>query len=659
MIDLNNEIEVENFPARKKLPPSLSGPEAYAPFDMDEPDADEGSKAPKRNAKSKKTPVSRKLPNGFVKTEAGLFHKTTEDVDGDTVERLQFLCGNIDLQSLGRNEEGSEWVYKVSFNDYAGGNHIILITEGEIGDPKSLRKRLADNGLRVTTDYALLRKLAEYFVSEAHLNRNYFTHVSYPGWHPHNGNPFGAFVTPIEVISSENTDGIFVNIKGNKLYEKSGSLSGWQNTIGKLVEPFDLPCFAICAALSAPLLRIARYEGFFINFIGTSSRGKTTLMKGVASIIGNGEPGHAITQWNATNNAMERLAQRANDSVLLMDEMGSAQARSFGEMIYNIISGAPKNRLDRVSSLMDERGFRATVISTSEVTLEAKISEDNGKKAKAGQLVRAADIFIECGTRQQIFDVYRDDEPTELEKHESKDRVEAIHKYAEENYGWVFPAFVEQIIARNISKKQITDLSDDFVASVLPDGSDFQVARMAKRFGIVAVAGELAIQFGILPWDAGRATAATEDAFMRWLYMRGGLGSAEQKQHISRVRDFIHKYEASKFITLDTYGNVDEQSPKVLNEVIGYRQKEGRRIAYFIHADLFQDVCKDLPVSAVAKTLAANGMLRFQVKNRVGGKQTVEYTTRKTIVGKGRLPFYQITSEIFGPSDDEDEVTDG
>ena len=51
-----------------------------------------------------------------------------------------------------------------------------------------------------------------------------------------------------------------------------------------------------------------------------------------------------------------------------------------------------------------------------------------------------------------------------------------------------------------------------------------QAWSVCHRFALVAVAGELATEFGILPWDKGDATKAADICFAAWLDERGHLG---------------------------------------------------------------------------------------------------------------------------------------
>ena len=70
-------------------------------------------------------------------------------------------------------------------------------------------------------------------------------------------------------------------------------------------------------------------------------------------------------------------------------------------------------------------------------------------------------------------------------------------------------------------------LRTSFVAMHRPEGADGQVMRALGRFGLVAAAGELAIDMGVLPWVPGEAGAAALRCFQDWVEVRGGVEPAE------------------------------------------------------------------------------------------------------------------------------------
>jgi putative DNA primase/helicase len=50
-------------------------------------------------------------------------------------------------------------------------------------------------------------------------------------------------------------------------------------------------------------------------------------------------------------------------------------------------------------------------------------------------------------------------------------------------------------------RKQVAPIIKGLSEQYVPDGADGQVERVAQRFALIAMGGELAQQRGILPWQ--------------------------------------------------------------------------------------------------------------------------------------------------------------
>ena len=106
---------------------------------------------------------------------------------------------------------------------------------------------------------------------------------------------------------------------------------------------------------------------------------------------------------------------------------------------------------------------------------------------------------------------------------------------------------MRRFIAAGIKDDDVRELIDKFVASrglIDPHG---QVRRVARKFGLVAAAGELAIKLGVLPWNKGEAFEAAVYAFDLWLKYRGTSGSLDLKQTLERIQSLFEKSGDARF----------------------------------------------------------------------------------------------------------------
>src|SRR5262249_43831620 len=128
-----------------------------------------------------------------------------------------------------------------------------------------------------------------------------------------------------------------------------------------------------------------------------SSKGKTTAGQVAASVWGSGaDPAEAagaafVRKWNATANAVEAIAAEHCDGLLVLDEIGEAQAPDLGRLIYQLAGGQGKSSISRDTAQRMPRTWRVLVLSTGESPVQDVI-ESAGRRVRGGQLVRMVDI---------------------------------------------------------------------------------------------------------------------------------------------------------------------------------------------------------------------------------------------------------------------------
>lgn len=68
---------------------------------------------------------------------------------------------------------------------------------------------------------------------------------------------------------------------------------------------------------------------------------------------------------------------------------------------------------------------------------------------------------------------------------------------------------------------------------------------MADRFAVIALAGEMAIAYGLLPWPVGTALGDSMTLYGEWLD-RVGSGNAEDRQILGSIAGFIERHGDSR-----------------------------------------------------------------------------------------------------------------
>jgi putative DNA primase/helicase len=121
-----------------------------------------------------------------------------------------------------------------------------------------------------------------------------------------------------------------------------------------------------------------------------------------------------------------------------------------------------------------------------------------------------------------------------------------------------------------------------FVEKFVATGASEQIARAAKKFAIIGVAGELATGLGVTPWAKGEAQRAASRAFKRWLETRGGTGSHEEQQAIEQVRRLIVQHGDARFERVDWLPPLSGSGPIIHNR-LGWTKGAGDEREWWIH----------------------------------------------------------------------------
>ena len=421
-------------------------------------------------------------------------------------------------------------------------------------------------------------------------------------------------------------------------YSQRGTLADWRDAIAIPAGNHLMMRFCLSTALAGPLLWLAGYESSVFHLCGQSSIGKTTLLRSAASVWGSGADNGYVRVWRATVNGLEANMAGACDTLLPLDEVGQVDGKEIGQAIYMASSGVGKTRMTKDATLKTSHKWRLLILSSGEQPIESKLVEDTrrGKRAFAGQLVRAIDIQANRGPAG-VFDHY----PGFDFKAFTAEMKQAASRF----YGMAGAEFVRRLIERGIDGDIVRAKVAAFTEVALANEKDYhgQAGRAAERFGLVAAAGELAVELELLPWSAN-PTADALALFKDWLEGRGGAVPAEVRQIIAKVRYFLEAHGGSRFEDLDhpptnpvTLLPYDQRIPNRA----GYRRGRGANQRWLVLPHVWrEEVCQGFDPTEVAKILHSFGMLEPGEDGKQSRKQRLPNT-------KGTQRFYVLTPLIF------------
>lgn len=462
-----------------------------------------------------------------------------EGSDGEPVKKWVSFGSEIKVLARTRNHDGEEHGRLLEVIDGDGISHVWAMPAALMaGRIEPIAQELMSLGWEPVPGAGRKWRdwLLEYLLTAKPDER--VRSVAAVGWHG------ATFVLPDETYGAGADDERVILQNGTRIehaFNVSGSVDDWRENIASPAEGNSRLVLAISAAFATPLLNLTGDDGGGFHFRGASSSGKSTALAVAGTVWGGGDPRGYVQSWRATDNALEGLAQLHNGALLCLDELSQVDSNAAGASAYMLANGFGKARAGREGQTRKGTEWRLLFLSTGEMGLADKIKE-SGKRIAAGMEVRVIDLPADAGARMGLFeDIHGADEPASFAK--------ALKDSSVRYYGAPARAFLRGVVDDLPgARERVSELRKVFVGAVLPTKPDGQVRRVADRFALVAVAGEMATQFGITGWPEGASIDAARRCFTDWLLERGGAGSGEVSDAMERLRRVIEADGHSRFL---------------------------------------------------------------------------------------------------------------
>lgn len=572
----------------------------------------------------------------FTVTDSGVFY-IGRDKDGNELAP-QWLCGRLDVTARTRDAEENNWGFLLAFADPAGRPREWAMPSRMLSaDGGEYRAALLGQGLSITTNSQARNRLTEYL--QTRNPDGMATCTERCGWHP-TAEGGAAYVLPGETIGADDERIVHqTEAPTERTFKARGDLAGWQARIGALCVGNSRLVFSVACAFAGPLMRPAGVDSGGFHLRGDSSSGKTTCLRVAASVNGGA---NYMQRWRTTDNALELIAAQHCDALLILDELGQVDGRVAGECAYMLANETSKGRASRGAALRARLSWRLLFLSAGELGLSDHMAEAQ-KRARVGQEVRMVDLSADAGAGMGAFEHLHD-------RDGGAALATELARAASSVYGAPGRAWLQWLAPQwQGLPKRLRERTDALRAAWVPTGASGQVERVAARFALVAVAGELATEAGLTGWPVGESERAARRCFESWLAQRGGAGNAEVRQMLRQVKAFIELHGEGRFtwwhraaddhnaktlqragfrrmvndagepITRDSQhlAEYGDRMPAVLGETVS--------VEYFVLPEVFSnEICKGFDPQAVCRVLAEHGALhtdgdRYMVKPRLPG----------------------------------------
>lgn len=561
----------------------------------------------------------------------------------------QWICAPLQVTARTRDDAANGWGYLLEFTDPDGNSKQWAMPVAMLsGEGAEWAARLADMGLEIAHGPTSRNRVGQYIKTRQIAER--VTCTDRVGWHG------GAYVLPSRCIGeAEGRRYVFQSEAGmDDTFRQRGDLDTWRATVAAPCVGNSRFVFAVSCAFAGALLLPAGVESGGFHFRSGSSQGKTSALRIAASVWGRAD---YVKRWRTTDNALEATAVQHSDGLLILDEIAQLDAAKAGECAYMLANEQEKGRNTRGGLNRKQRTWRLLFLSSGEVSLSTHMAEA-GKRVMAGQEVRMVDIPLDAGQGMGGVEA--------LHGHATPGAlVEAMTGAAARCYGVAGRAWLEWACSHQAGlAERLGQMVDELRADMLPRGGGEQVRRVARRFALVAAAGELASEAGITGWPAGIASAGVRRCFDDWLAARGHLDNGEDAQALAQVKAGIEKNGDALFTwvhrahddhrpnTAMRWGfkrlvDADGQALK-MDEADEYHE---RRLAgessekfnasteYLILPEMWKrEVCKGLDARAVAELMKKRGHLVHEKGSLQRGHR---------VPGLGKVKLYHLRSSVL------------
>lgn len=470
------------------------------------------------------------LEHGGAKFRPGVWHFGT-DKDGDPTQT--WVCSPLHVGAVTYDGQDNNFGRLLRFKNTLGRwREWAMPMESLRGAGDELRGELLAMGVEIDPTAKARNLLATYLQAKPPKRR--MRCALQVGWCD------GSFVLPDTVIGPKASGVIFQSgERGHDEHTRAGTLAGWQAEISARAIGNPLLLLALSASFAGPMLARCNAEGGGIHFLGDSSTGKTTAIEAACATWGG--PNYRRS-WRATANGMEGAAALFNDCLLALDEISECDPREVGAIVYALGNGRGKQRAGRTGNARAVTRWRCFVISSGERTI-ATTMQEGGHSAKAGQAVRLLDI--PAARAFGAWDILHG-MPSGTAFSDALKRAAATH------HGHAGRAFLQKLTRDD---RDFCGLLEKFkgLPEFSADGGEGQGQdkRAAGRFALLALAGELATEYGLTGWPEGGAIQAAAEGFKAWRGLRG-RGNDERRQILERVSGFIERHGDGRFSDADS-----------------------------------------------------------------------------------------------------------
>ena len=369
----------------------------------------------------------------------------------------------------------------------------------------------------------------------------------------------------------------------------AGSRRGWQDTIQRFGRGQSNVIFVTALALAGMILDLVPYDGaVLIEYEGTTSLGKTTLLKAAASAWGApSKTGSISASWRLSGPGLQHLMFARSSAFMPLDEVNTAgvnrarQAEAVGDAAFFLERGESAVH-DRARTV---RHARVCGLSTSNEPISRLLAGAAVRSLEAAQ-VRFITVPVQAGAGLGLW--------SNLPSGFSNPGL-AADAFAEAlgaDHGWAAAHFAHQLVGRRrrneaALRELLVGYIDQFLTRAELASGDGAARRRATKFAIIYAAGRLACEMCVLPFEPREIGEAVLEVFQR----AQGAHQAADVARLSppdRLRAYVAAHRA-ELVDLDVVPAPQLSNDELDAHVGFWRTLQGRR-CLLLRGDAFRRI---------------------------------------------------------------------
>jgi putative DNA primase/helicase len=429
-------------------------------------------------------------------------------------------------------------------------------------------------------------------------------------------------------------------------FGRSGTLEDWKKHVASKCVHSTRARLAVAANFAAPNLRMLGLNSFGFNFSGTTSGGKTLLLRMASSGSGlNSAAGPAT--WDGTPAAFEQRALGHRDCIMPLDDISHLEGdtKNVSKLVtFRLAGNQTKERAGQYVAAQNlaEEEWRVIPLSTSEDPLWEQLDRYGPRRIR-GEEVRMIDVPACVSDMQDIFD-NENAHATVGETVEQRCRfVEDQERLTRKYQGEALRAYFAKRGCDKTAKATLKRYMKEYADHAPLPGQQRWLGRIQRLFAAVYAGAAQAIDYGVLPWGKKATLTAIRtcmvDAMEKLIASSADVCDRDQgseQSELSMLAEFKRRMDGATFVRLERGRRRKKVLATCLTAADGLiRPTKPRRCEYLLFAQTMKAWYPDVSArQRLTKLLRSHRILK-------GGRRA-DTNTRQVLIAElgAKVPCY-------------------